>query len=52
MISFTTSTPESDFENCYIQTVIENGNAFYKVYANKDLSGNALYLGQYGNLSR
>lgn len=48
MISFTTSTPESDFENCYIQTVIENGNAFYKVYANKDLSGNALYLGQYG----
>lgn len=48
MISFTTSTPESDFENCYIQTVIENGNAFYKVYANKDLSGNALYSGQYG----
>jgi len=48
MISFTTSTPESDFENCYIQTVIENGNAFYKVYANKDLSGNALYYGQYG----
>lgn len=48
MISFTTSTPESDFENCYIQTVIENGNAFYKVYANKDLSGNALHSGQYG----
>lgn len=48
MISFTTSTPESDFESCYIQTVIENGNAFYKVYANKDLSGNALYSGQYG----
>lgn len=48
MISFTTFTPESDFENCYIQTVIENGNAFYKVYANKDLSGNALYSGQYG----
>ena len=48
MISFTTYTPESDFENCYIQTVIENGNAFYKVYDNKDLSGNALYSGQYG----
>ena len=48
MISFTTSTPESDFENCYIQTVIENGNALYKVYANRDLSGNALYSGQYG----
>lgn len=48
MISFTTSTPESDFENCYIQTVIENGNALYKVYANKELSGSALYSGQYG----
>lgn len=48
MISFTTSTPESDFENCYIQTVIEDGNAFYKVYANKELSGSALYSGQYG----
>ena len=48
MISFTTSTPESDFENCYIQTVVEGGESFYKVYANKELSGNALYSGQYG----
>ena len=48
MLSFATATPETDYENCYIQTVIEDGNAFYRVYANKDLSGNALYTGQYG----
>ena len=48
MLSFSTATPETDYENCYIQTVIEGGNAFYRVYANKDLSGNALYTGQYG----
>lgn len=48
MLSFATATPETDYENCYIKTVIEDGNAFYRIYANKDLSGNALYTGQYG----
>lgn len=48
MISFNTATPETDYENCYIQTVIEDGNAFYRIFANKNVSGNALYTGQYG----
>lgn len=47
MLSFATATPETDYENCYIKTVIEDGNAFYRIYDNKDLSGNAL-SGQYG----
>lgn len=48
MISFNTATPETDYENCYIQTVIEDGNAFYRIFTNKNVSGNALYTGQYG----
>lgn len=48
MLSFTTVNPDIDYEVCYIQTIIEDGNAFYKVYGNKDLYGNALYTGQYG----
>ena len=48
MLSFATATPETDYENCYIKTVIEDGNAFYRIYANKDFSRNILYTGQYG----
>ena len=48
MISFNTATPETDYENCYIQTVIEDGNAFYRIFTNKNVSGNALHTGQYG----
>lgn len=43
MISFNTATPETDYENCYIQTVIEDGNAFYRIFTNKNVSGNAQY---------
>lgn len=48
MISFNTVDPENDYENCYIQTILENGRAFYKVYATKDVSGEPLYTGYYG----
>lgn len=45
---FNTSMPETDTENCYIHTVIEDDKAFYRVYQDKKLSGNALYTGEYG----
>ena len=48
MISFDTVDPEDDYENCYIQTVLEGSQAFYMVYATKDVSGSPLYTGQYG----
>ena len=48
MISFNTATPETDYENCYIQTVIEDGNAFYRIFTNKNVSGNTSHTGQYG----
>lgn len=50
MLAFETSLPETDYENCYIKTVIEDGKAFYKIYANRDVFGHAplLYTGQYG----
>lgn len=48
MTQFNTATPETDYENCYIQTVVEGSNAYYRIYANKDLSGSILYTGTYG----
>lgn len=47
MESFNTSRPESDYENCYILTVVQDGKSFYRVYADKALTG-LLYDGTYG----
>lgn len=47
MNQFTTDKPETDFENCYIKTVVDGSKAFYQIYADKGLSG-VLYTGDYG----
>lgn len=48
MVSFSTSNPDTDYENCYIKTIVDGDNAYYKVYQNKDTLGNSLYTGEYG----